>query len=203
VRRSFWLLYNPLAWAYDWVSQVVSLGYWHEWQRAALGPLRGQRVLELACGTGDVLIDLVGEGRQPVGLDLSRTMLRVTRRKLSRHRIDVPLVRGRGQALPFASQAYDALVCTFPSDFILSRRTRAEIARVLKPGGMAVVVLMAHLFDRGPLYRGLEWLYRITGQRATISDLPDRLAEAGLTGRIVHVPVSQATVTMALVEKTS
>ncbi|MER3543218.1 MAG: hypothetical protein C4311_01115 [Chloroflexota bacterium] len=62
LRSAFRLLYNELAWTYDWVSQAVSLGQWRSWQRASLARLRGPRVLEVAHGTGDLLLDLAEAG---------------------------------------------------------------------------------------------------------------------------------------------
>ena len=74
LRPFFHLLYNQMAWTYDLVSWTVSVGQWRSWQRASLPYLRGRRILEVAHGTGNLLLDLVSLGFQPVGLDLSPTM---------------------------------------------------------------------------------------------------------------------------------
>jgi ubiquinone/menaquinone biosynthesis C-methylase UbiE len=58
----FHLLYNELAWTYDWVSQAVSLGQWRHWQRAVISHLNGQRILQIAFGTGDLLMDMTAVG---------------------------------------------------------------------------------------------------------------------------------------------
>ena len=63
LRFGFRLLYHELAWTYDLVSRVVSLGQWRTWQRTALEHLaarRGDPILELAHGTGDLQIDRPG-----------------------------------------------------------------------------------------------------------------------------------------------
>ena len=82
LRPFFRLLYNEMAWSYDLVSAAVSIGQWRSWQRAALPYLRGRQVLEVAHGTGNLLLDLAALGFEPVGLDTSQAMGSVARRKL-------------------------------------------------------------------------------------------------------------------------
>ena len=87
VRFGFRLLYNELAWTYDWVSWAVSLGRWRSWQRVALPLLDAPRdgsVLELAHGTGNLLLDMLEAGLLPTGYDLSPNMGRNAQRKLRR-----------------------------------------------------------------------------------------------------------------------
>lgn len=180
LRLGFHLLYNQFAWTYDAVSWLVSLGHWRHWQRAVIPYLQGERVLDLACGTGNLVIDLSAAGYRACGLDLSPYMVRITRRKLRRQGLDVPLCRGRAQALPFADGAFDAVVSTFPAEFILHAATLSEVARVLRPGGRAVVIAEARLEGRSLLRRFIERLYVITGQRGPWPDVDARLREAGL-----------------------
>ena len=199
---AFWLLYHPLAWSYDWVSRLVSMGQWRTWQRVALTEVRGERALELAFGTGDLLLDLQAMGGlRPVGLDQSPQMARIARRKLQRRGVWVPLVRGRGQQLPFADASIDTIVSTFPAPFILAQQTLGEIARVLKRDGRAVVVAMATLSSRSPWGRLLEWLYRITGQRGPLPDLSAKLEAAGLSYRMEWRAVRDSRVLLVLLEK--
>lgn len=170
VRFGFHLLYNELAFTYDWVSRAVSLGQWHCWQKAGLKHLNTQPpgdVLELAHGTGDIQLDLNAAGYHTVGVDLSPYMGRIAHRKLRRRGIMPRLVRCRAEALPFAPASFDAIIATFPTDFIVQPATLHETYRVLKPGGRLVVVINGVLTSRGVLTRLLEWLYRITGQRNT------------------------------------
>ena len=180
VRWGFHLLYNQFAWAYDAVSWLVSLGNWRRWQRATIPYLKGQRVLDLAFGTGNLLIDLVEAGYRPCGLDLSPYMVRIARHKLRQRELHVPLCRGRAQALPFADNVFDAVVSTFPAEFILHPATLREVIRVLRPGGRAVVVAEARLEGHGFLSRFIEWLYAITGQRGPWPKMDAPLQEVGL-----------------------
>ena len=130
-------LYSELAWAYDLVSWVTSLGRWARWRQVALRYLRGERVLEVGCGTGRLLLQLAGRGQPLWGCDLSAAMLRQARRQVGPA---VPLCRARTQALPFSHSSFDTVVCTFPAGYIRDAQTWAEFERVLAPGGRAVVV---------------------------------------------------------------
>jgi ubiquinone/menaquinone biosynthesis C-methylase UbiE len=209
VRTAFWMLYNPLAWAYDLVSRVVSVGQWQAWQRAALHELRPGRTLELACGTGDMLLDLHTAGLRPVGLDLSPAMLRIARRKLcralqpgaQRASLAVPLVRGRVQRLPLRSASFDSVLSTFPTEFILQRDTLREIARVLRPGGRAVVVATAELVARTPWQHTLVWLYRLTLQRGPLPDLEPQVGAAGLTYSAAWRAAPHSNVLLVMLDK--
>lgn len=168
VKFGFRLLYNEMAFTYDVVSKVVSLGAWHCWQRAALKHLhvsQEARVLELAHGTGDLQLDLLAAGYKPIGYDLSPYMGRITHTKLRRRGYQPRLIRGMVQQLPFKDESFEAVVCTFPTDFIVEKQTLQEARRVLRPGGAFIIVINGAFTGKGLLIRFLEWLYRITGQR--------------------------------------
>lgn len=171
VRFGFRLLYNEFAFTYDTVSWIVSLGQWRCWIDTALPHLGSQSpILELAHGTGNLQLDLAAAGYRAVGCDLSPAMGGIARRKLLRRGLPVRLARGRAQRLPFASDSFAAVVSTFPTDFITAPETLREVYRILRPGGVFVIVPNAVLTGSGWSARALEWLYRITGQRATMSD---------------------------------
>jgi ubiquinone/menaquinone biosynthesis C-methylase UbiE len=168
VQFGFRLLYNELAWTYDVVSKVVSLGQWHSWQRCALKHLNveaGAPILELAHGTGDLQIDLHAAGYRVIGYDLSPAMGRITQNKLRQHRINAILARGIAQRLPFRSGAFTAIVSTFPTNFIFMPETLQEAHRVLQPNGRLVIVPVGALTGSSFIVRFIEWLYHITGQR--------------------------------------
>lgn len=189
IRFGFRLLYHELAWTYDTVSKIVSLGQWRSWQRIALryiDPPPGGAVLELAHGTGDLQIDLAAAGYQSVGLDRSPQMALIARRKLWGCGQAPDLVRGDARQLPFAGGMFGAVVSTFPTEFIIHPDTLAEAHRVLAPGGRFVVVVNGFLTGGNAPAKVLEWLYRITGQRGPWpDDALDRLREAGFQPQVI------------------
>jgi ubiquinone/menaquinone biosynthesis C-methylase UbiE len=201
------MLYHPLAWMYDPVSRAVSRGRWSDWQLASCAELEGQQILELAFGTGNMLANLHSAGYHPVGLELSPSMVRLARRKLEQRGVALPLVRGRVQSLPLSCASFDSVLCTFPGDFIVAPATLAEIARVLRPGGRAVIVPSARLYGQDLGSRLIEWLYWITGQRghegwpADDPQLTSQLASLGLTVRTLWKPVDDSAALVIVLEK--
>jgi ubiquinone/menaquinone biosynthesis C-methylase UbiE len=145
-------LYNEFAWSYDAVASLVSAGQWAAWRRLALAclPAAG-RVLELGFGTGELQAELARGGWQVYGLEPSPAMQRITARKLRRRGLaaNSKRVRGMSQHLPFPDCFFDAVVATFPANYIFVPQTAAEVARVLnrpapdeparRPGGRLVV----------------------------------------------------------------
>jgi demethylmenaquinone methyltransferase/2-methoxy-6-polyprenyl-1,4-benzoquinol methylase len=125
-------MFDRLAPRYDRMNRIISLGLDRRWRQrtvAALGVAAGGRVLDLACGTGDLCRDLVARGCTPVGVDFSAGMLAMAR-------VDAPLVRADGAALPLADAAFDGLTCGFAlRNFVDLDAVFAECARVLRRGG--------------------------------------------------------------------
>ncbi len=201
----FRLLYHELAWSYDAVAWLVSLGQWQTWGRAALPHLVGERVLELGHGPGRLLAALAEAGFHPVGLDLSPQMGRMARRRLRRNGHATPLVRAPAQRLPFSSGAFDSVVATFPTDYIIDPVTLTQVARVLRPGGRLVVVVSAQLCRRDPVSRGIEGLYRITGQRAPISAQAWQplFDAAGLSAQPLKIELPRSQVLVWVAERAS
>jgi len=216
IRFGFRLLYNELAWTYDAVSWLVSLGAWRAWQQTALLFIRGGRVLELGHGPGHMLLALGAAGYKAIGLDLSPHMGRLARRRLLRSGMATSLVRGQGQALPFATAAFDTVLATFPTDYIMNPATLAAVHRVLSPAGRLVIVPEGHLTGRGPHHRLIDWLFRITGQRSGLFAVdnerywPDeatwlafrqRFLAAGFGAEIHHVRLQSSGVTVVVAIK--
>lgn len=160
IRWGFHLLYHQLAWSYDMVSWLVSLGHWRNWQLAGLSFVQGERVLELGHGTGHMLAQMEARGWQAVGLDLSPQMGR-----LARARTAVPLLNASATQLPFADGLFDTVFATFPTNYIVQPETVAEVARVLGKNGRLVIVPSANLTSDGWLYRLIAWAFWVTGQQ--------------------------------------
>lgn len=177
VRFGFRLLYNEMAFTYDLVSTIVSLGAWRCWQRAALKHLQidpGKIVLEIAHGTGNLQLDLREAGYRTFGYDLSPYMGRIAKSKLIRHGYAPKLIRGKAQQLPFPTATFAAVISTFPTDFIVQAETLQEVHRILEPAGQFIIVPNGVLTGGGVSGAGIEWLYRVTGQRG---DTPMNIAD--------------------------
>jgi len=130
-------MFDRLAPQYDRMNRVISLGLDRRWRRrtvAALSLPAGSRVLDLACGTGDLCNDLAGAGIDAIGVDFSAGML-------ARARTPAPLVRADGAVLPFPDGAFDGLVCGFAlRNFVALSVVFGECARVLRAGGRFAAV---------------------------------------------------------------
>ena len=130
---------------------------------ASIGP--GQRVLDVACGTGALTVavaDRVEAGGAVLGLDANPEMLAVARRK----RADIEWRDGRAESLPFADASFDAVVSQFGLMFFDDRAgALREMTRVLRPGGRLAVAVWDSL-DRSPGYSALASLLdRLFGKR--------------------------------------
>ncbi len=125
-------MFDRLAPRYDRMNRVISLGMDKRWRQhtvEALGVPTGARVVDLACGTGDLCRDLAAVGARPVGADFSAGML-------ANARTDAPLVRADGARLPFATGVLDGLTCGFAlRNFVDLDAVFRECARILCPGG--------------------------------------------------------------------
>jgi demethylmenaquinone methyltransferase / 2-methoxy-6-polyprenyl-1,4-benzoquinol methylase len=135
-------LFAGLPSRYERMGALLSFGQDPRWRAAlidAIDPLPGQRILDVATGTGLVARALARRGSEVVGLDQSEQMLARAREKLSEapelaNRIT--FVRGEAERLPFESGTFDAITFTYLLRYVDDRlATMTELARVLKPGG--------------------------------------------------------------------
>jgi demethylmenaquinone methyltransferase/2-methoxy-6-polyprenyl-1,4-benzoquinol methylase len=130
-------MFDGVAKRYDITNTVISAGqdrYWRWATRKALGPRPGERLLDLAAGTGVSTVELGKSGAWCVAADFSKGMLAAGRSR------NVPMVAGDAMALPFADASFDAVTISFGlrnvADIDLGMR---EMLRVTKPGGRLVI----------------------------------------------------------------
>lgn len=142
---AFESLYYPLAPFYDRISSTLFLGQWTRWQQAALPRIQGKRVLEVGCGTGSLLSEMLRRGYKAYGVDYSMPMLRQAQRKIEAANFRSRLIRANVKALPFPDESFETVISTFPTNYILSLDALNEINRVLYPGGRLVIVDNAEL----------------------------------------------------------
>ncbi len=203
LRIAFHLFYNSFAFTYDLVSAIVSRGHWRGWTRAVLPHIVGARVLEIPCGTGNLLLDLRAVGYAPIGVDLSAAMLDITRGKFRRARANAPILCARVQALPFPNRAFDSITLTFPPGFARDPRAFAELRRVLDDGGRLIWVDAARLLPRDGVSRLLNVaLDAVGGSGISFEDFArEMLACAGFASKIERVQDDASVVIVVIATK--
>jgi len=141
-------MFDRIAGVYDLMNSAMTAGLHHAWReraadRAELGP--GDAALDLCCGTGDLAFALrrrVGPSGRVVGVDFSERMLELAREKAAERGLtDVVFEWGDALELPYADSSFDAVTVGFGvrnlADIPAGIR---EMARVLRPGGRAVIL---------------------------------------------------------------
>jgi len=161
-------LFAGLPRAYDWMGAVLSFGQDSRWRATLIdqvNPLPGQRVLDVATGTGLVAFALARRGCEVVGLDQSQDMLGVARRHLSERpelARRITFVQGEAEKLPFADGEFDALTFTYLLRYVDDRAaTMRELARVVKP--QARIGMVEFGVPESPPLRAAWRLYTRTG----------------------------------------
>jgi demethylmenaquinone methyltransferase / 2-methoxy-6-polyprenyl-1,4-benzoquinol methylase len=134
-------MFDGVARRYDVTNTVLSLGLDRRWRKRTRQVLQlrsGQRVLDLAAGTGVSTAELQRSGARAIACDFSLGMLRAGRAVRGRRR--VAFVAGDGMQLPFADNSFDAATIAFGLRNVADpRQALHELARVVRPGGRLVV----------------------------------------------------------------
>jgi demethylmenaquinone methyltransferase/2-methoxy-6-polyprenyl-1,4-benzoquinol methylase len=134
-------MFDGVARRYDVTNTVLSFGLDRRWRhraRQCLLATPGERVLDLAAGTGVSTAQLAHGGTYAVACDFSLGMLRAGRAR--RRRRHLPFVAGDATRLPFADGRFDAVVISFGLRNISDvSAALGEMARVVRPGGRLVV----------------------------------------------------------------
>lgn len=182
-------MFDRIAGLYDRMNTVMTAGLHRGWRRRAaeladVSP--GDRVLDVATGTGDLALELatrVAPGGEVVGIDFSQRMLELARAKAQadgEQSVGIRFERANALALPFEANEYAAAAVGFGArNFADLERGLAEMVRVVRPGGR-VVVLEITTPRRRPLSTFFEvWfdrvvpvLGRLAGDAAAYSYLP-------------------------------
>jgi len=103
---------------------------------ATIGIEPGQRVLDVATGSGNVALRAAAAGAEVTGLDLVPELLEVAARRAAAQGVEIDLVAGDAEELPFADESFDRVLSVFGGQFApRHRRTAQELARVCRPGG--------------------------------------------------------------------
>ncbi|MCC9740061.1 demethylmenaquinone methyltransferase [Streptomyces sp. MNU89] len=137
-------MFDDVAPKYDLTNDVLSLGQTRLWRKAvvrAVDARPGERVLDLAAGTGTSSQPFAAAGAHVVPCDFSLGMLREGRRRQPH----LPFTAGDATRLPFADGVFDAVTISFGLRNVQDTDTAlAELLRVTKPGGRVVICEFSH-----------------------------------------------------------
>ncbi len=132
-------MFDEVALKYDRTNAVLSAGnswLWRFHTVRAIAPLQGERVLDIAAGTGTSSAAIARAGGDVVAVDFSPGMIEVGRKKHP----TIEFVEADAMALPFSAGEFDAVTISFGLRNIENpRKALKEMYRVLKPGGRLVV----------------------------------------------------------------
>lgn len=190
--------FDKIATNYDRLNHIMTAGMDRLWRRRAAKeaikeataecgrankksqPQNAVASLDVACGTGDMAIELLKRGCSVTGIDLSEEMLAIARRKTAEANFQL----ANAEALPFDDATFDAVTSAFGiRNFVHLDKGLAEMARVLKSGGRMVILEMStpdsalvrpfyNLYTR----RIIPWLgSRIAGNREAYTYLPNSI----------------------------
>ncbi len=182
-------MFDRIAPRYDRLNRVLTFRLDVGWRRRTVEALHlpaGARVIDVACGTGDLCRDLTTAGYAPVGIDFSAGML-------ASARTAAPLVRADGLRLPLPDRRADAVTCGFAlRNFVSLDRFFAESARVLRTGGRVAFVDVAEPENR--VLRTGHQLYFRRVVPFVGGLLSDRAAYAYLPASTAYLPAPAALV---------
>ena len=185
--------FDTIAHDYDRMNHLMTLRLDKLWRKRAVRGLHGH-VLDVACGTGDMVVELLKREADVTGADLSQEMLAIAKQKAP----SATYMVADAEHLPFEDASFDAVTCAFGvRNFVHLEQGLKEMLRVLKPGGRMVILELAtpdspiirpfyNLYTR----RIIPWLgQRLAGSREAYTYLPqsiERFPKGGDFLRIVE-----------------
>lgn len=158
--------YDRVAPFYDTMEWVVERLRFSKWRPDIWQAVEGDTILEVGVGTGKNF-EYYPEGRAVTALDISPKMLEQAGRRADELGVDVQLVEGDAQALPFEDDSFESAVTTFVFCSVPDPiQGLSELRRVLEPGGQ--LLMLEHVLSQKPVIRTLmKWFdffpYRLWG----------------------------------------
>lgn len=150
-------MFDGVADRYDRTNTLMTFGLDHRWRQhvvRALQPAAGERILDLAAGTGVSTEELAASGAWCVAADFSIGMLSAGRSR------GLPLVAADAMALPFADGAFDSVTISFGLRNVADpQQALSEMARVTRPGGQLLVCEFSRARP-APMRWGYQWYSR-------------------------------------------
>jgi demethylmenaquinone methyltransferase/2-methoxy-6-polyprenyl-1,4-benzoquinol methylase len=147
-------MFDELAGRYDLLNDLLSAGQVRRWRRVVAGAVDarpGQRILDLAAGTGTSTVSFAASGAECVACDFSIGMLRagIRRVRADGNGPQPAFVGGDALRLPFADEAFDAVTISFGLRNVADpQQALAEMLRVTRPGGRLVICEFSRISNR-------------------------------------------------------
>jgi demethylmenaquinone methyltransferase/2-methoxy-6-polyprenyl-1,4-benzoquinol methylase len=185
-------MFAAIATRYDLLNHLLSGNIDQRWRRLVVKTMAanltatGARVLDVACGTGDLSLALAGGMKaRVIGVDFCRPMLDVAAVKAAERGLAIPFVEGDALKLPFRDQSFDGVSIAFGLRNLASFESGLnELFRILRPGG--TVAVLEFSTPRMPILRSLFRVYftkllpllggLISGSKSAYEYLPDSVS---------------------------
>jgi demethylmenaquinone methyltransferase / 2-methoxy-6-polyprenyl-1,4-benzoquinol methylase len=185
-------MFSGIAGKYDFLNHFLSLNIDKRWRKRVVGKLAdivadpNSKLLDVACGTGDLTLELSASGpAQVIGTDFCRPMLSIAHRKGTDHLKQLPFIEADGMRLSFADSTFDAVTIAFGlRNFSNWGEGVRELSRILKPGGKLAILEFST-----PVMPGLKQLFAfyfrfilpriggaVSGSRGAYEYLPDSVS---------------------------
>ncbi|MGN7720357.1 bifunctional demethylmenaquinone methyltransferase/2-methoxy-6-polyprenyl-1,4-benzoquinol methylase UbiE [Chitinophaga sp. 22620] len=182
-------MFDDIAGRYDFLNHFMSMGVDVQWRKKALKlllPLQPKTILDVATGTGDVAImaHRMLKPEKIIGIDISEGMLALGREKVAKAGLNgtITLQQGDSETISFPDATFDAITAAFGvRNFENLEKGLAEMCRVLKPGGKAVILEFSNP-TKAPVKQLYNFYFRyitpligkwIARNKAAYSYLPD------------------------------
>ena len=140
-------MFDNISGNYDGLNRVISLGIDMKWRKkvvALVAEKNPETILDIATGTGDLVIMMANtSAKKIIGLDISTGMLEVGKQKIEAKKLNkkIEMVLGDSENMPYPDNYFDAITVSFGiRNFENLEKGLAEIYRVLKPGGIFVIL---------------------------------------------------------------
>ena len=196
-------MFAAVAPRYDLLNHLLSFNIDRGWRKALRDELRNvlnrqdARILDLCCGTGDVLLDLQEETAAPIlGVDFCYPMLVSAKRKIARRGLKNAVTAADALALPFSPGTLDAVAISFGFRNLANYEAGLlEFRRVLKPGGILAILEFSH--PQNALVKAAYGTYSrlvlplvgaiVSGSREAYAYLPDSIRKFPTAGDLAQM----------------